>query len=292
MKTIFQYILASVLFLTPFISSAQDGTTGDLKVTVTDEKNQPMPGAIVNIVSASNHLGGATDLDGKYTFRALNPGTYTVQARMGGYKNYIKTGILVNVGQTAYADYPMQVLIVALDSVVTIVAERSPVEKKFSTIQNINAEELKHSANGRSNILTLIEGSSTQVSIGKGGQLVMRGAREGASTMYIDGEKVYGDAGIPGGSIEQVSVLSGGIPAAFGDMTCGVIIITTKTFETGFNAKSAMYEAAAEEEAAAKKAELEKTGKLIDKDGTIIEQQTPETPPAPEEAPATDGGGN
>ncbi len=279
------------MFLSPFFSNAQDLTSGDLKVTVMDEKNEPMIGAIVSVVSVSNHMGGQTDLYGNFTFRALNPGSYTVQASMGGYKKYVKTGIIVNAGQTAYADYPMQVLVVNLDSVVVIVAERSPVEKKFSSIQNINAEDLKHSANGRSDVLSLIEGTSSQVSIGKGGQLVMRGSREGASTMYIDGEKVYGDAGVPGGSIEQVSVLSGGIPAAFGDMSGGVVIITTKTFETGYNAKQAMYEAAQEEELAAKKAALEKSGQLIDKDGTIIEK-APDAAAPQAPVPTPDGGGN
>ncbi len=312
MKTFFQYLLLSVVFLAPCSMKAQDLTTGDLKITVYDEKNQPMIGAIVSVVSSSTPLGAATDLDGVCTFRALNPGNYTVDAKMAGYKRYIKTGIVVNAGQTAYAEYLMQVIIIELDSVVEIRAEAGPVTKDFSSVQNINAEQLKHHAAGRSNLLSLIEGSSTQVSIGAGGQLVMRGAREGASAIYVDGEKVYGSAGVPGGSIQGVTILSGGIPAAFGDMSGGVIIITTKTFETGYNAKVAMYDEKIEAELAAKKAELEKSGKLIEKKDEIIEQQTPapaadpnqQTPtptPAPTLTPTptpaatpvpVDGGGN
>lgn len=280
MKTFFQYLLLTAVFLAPCSMKAQDLTTGDLKVTVLDERNQPMVGAIVSVVSSTTPLGGATDLDGVITFRALNPGKYTVDARMTGYKRYIKTSINVNTGQTAYAEYVMQVLIIENDSTVTIIAEAGPVSKEFSTLKNINAEQLKHNASGRSNLLAVIEGSDSQVSIGANGQLVMRGSREGASTMYVDGEKVYGSAGVPGGSIQGVTILSGGIPAAFGDMSGGVIIITTKTFETGFNAKQAMYDAKIEAELAAKKAELEKSGQLIDKDGTIIEQ-TPAPAPAP-----------
>lgn len=286
MKTFFQYLLLTAVFLAPCGMKAQDLTTGDLKVTVLDERNQPMVGAIVSVVSSTTPLGGATDLDGVITFRALNPGKYTVDARMTGYKRYIKTSINVNAGQTAYAEYVMQVMIIENDSTVTIIAEAGPVPKEFSTLQNINAEQLKHNASGRSNLLSLIEGSNSQVSIGANGQLVMRGSREGASTMYVDGEKVYGSAGVPGGSIQGVTVLSGGIPASFGDMSGGVVIITTKTFETGFNAKQAMYDEKIEAELAAKKAELEKSGQLIDKDGTIIEQApTPAPAPAPNPNP-------
>ncbi len=291
MKTIYQYLILSAILLIPFAKiNAQDLTTGDLKVTVVDEKGQPMPGAIVMVVTGGSTLGGATNLDGNFTFRALNPGTYNVEARMSGYKKYVKQGILVNVGQTSYASYPMQPLVIETDSIVTITAVRSPVEITFSTVKNINADQLKNSANGRSDLLSLIEGSSSDLSLGKGGQLVMRGSREGASTMFVDGEKIYGDAGVPGGSIEQVTVLSGGIPAAYGDMTGGVIIITTKTFESGFAGKQAMYDAAAESEAAAKKAAAEKSGQLIDKDGTIIEKQQPPVPVP--QTPVPDGGGN
>ncbi len=289
MKKISQYFIFSAILLISFSNvKAQDLTTGDLKVTVLDEKSQPMPGAVVMVVTGGSHIGGATNLDGNFTFRALNPGSYNVEARMLGYKKYVKQGIIVNAGQTAYANYPMQVLVVETDSIFTVTAVRSPVEITFSTIKNINADQLKNSASGRSDVLSLIEGGSSDLSIGKGGQLVMRGSREGASTMFIDGMKVYGNASIPGGSIEQVTVLSGGIPAAYGDMTGGVIIITTKTFESGFAAKQAMYDAAEEEAAAAKKAAAEKSGQLIDKDGTIIEQQIP----VPVPVPVPDVGGN
>jgi hypothetical protein len=286
MKTIFQTLLLLAVFLAPLGLKAQDLTTGDLKVTVVDENNKPMPGTIISIPTATSRIGGATDMDGVVTFRALSPGTYTVEARMSGYKKYVKTGVVVAVGQTAYVDYPMQVLVVDIDSVIVIVAERG-ISKDFSTVQKISTEQLKQNASGRSDVLNLIEGTNSQVSMGKGGQLVMRGSREGASTMYIDGEKVYGDYGIPGGSIEGVTVLSGGIPAAFGDMTGGVVIITTKTFETGFNEKQAMYDAKREEELAAKKAALEKSGQLIDKDGTIIEKVQDSIPAPNVPAPNT-----
>ncbi|MEO5643712.1 MAG: TonB-dependent receptor [Bacteroidia bacterium] len=287
MKTFFQYLLLSAVLLAPCSIQAQDLTTGDLKITVLDERSQPMVGAIVSVVSSTTPLGGATDLDGVCTFRTLNPGTYSVDAKMTGYKRYIKTGIQVNAGQTAYAEYTMQVLVIDGDTVFTVFAEAGPIGKDFSTIQNITAEQLKFSAAGRSNLLSLIEGSNSQLSIGANGQLVMRGSREGASTMYVDGEKVYGSPGVPGGSIQGVTVLSGGIPAAFGDMTGGVVIITTKTFETGYIAKQAMYDEKAEAELAAKNAALEKSGQLIDKDGTIIEKAPAPTPVPNPPAPGT-----
>lgn len=292
MKTIYQYLIFSALLLIPISkANAQDLTTGDLKITVLDEKGDPMPGAIIQIVSGGSHLGGQTNMEGNFTFRALNPGPYNVEARMLGYKKYTKQGIMVNTGQTAYATYPMEVIAMITDTEVVITASQGPVDKNFSTIKNYNADQLKTNASGRSDLLAMIEGGSSDVSLGKNGKLVMRGSREGASTMFVDGEKVYGSPGIPGGSIQQVTVLSGGIPAAYGDMSGGVIIITTKTFESGFMSKQAMYDAAAESEAAAKKAEAEKSGQLIDENGNIIEKQPAPVPQENPPVPVPDGGG-
>ncbi|MBI3512228.1 MAG: carboxypeptidase regulatory-like domain-containing protein [Bacteroidetes bacterium] len=273
MKNLFR-TLAAALLIFPMSAFAQDANTGDIKVTVTDEMNAPMPGAVVMIVAGGSTQGGATNMDGTITFRALNPGSYDLTARMSGYKKFTKTAVVVNAGQTAYTDFPMQ--LTTCDTCVIVIRDvKSPVDPTFSTLKNINADEIKTMAVDHSNLLSMITAECGDVQEGKGGQLVMRGSREGASTMYIDGEEMYGSTGIPGGAIEQVTVLSGGIPASFGDLTGGVVIITTKSYWTGASAKERMHEADAEAKAAAKKAMLEKEGKLKEDKNEIIEQSAP-----------------
>jgi outer membrane receptor for ferrienterochelin and colicin len=56
----------------------------------------------------------------------------------------------------------------------------------------------------------------------------VRGTRDGSTDTYIDGVKVRGSASVPQGAIDQVSVLTGGMPAQYGDVTGGIIAITTK----------------------------------------------------------------
>ncbi|OPZ99136.1 MAG: TonB dependent receptor [Bacteroidetes bacterium ADurb.Bin408] len=56
----------------------------------------------------------------------------------------------------------------------------------------------------------------------------VRGAREEGTVTYIDGVKVRGSSGIPQAAIDQVTVLTGGLPAQYGDATGGVVNITTK----------------------------------------------------------------
>ncbi len=281
MKTIITTLIAFLL-LAPAALVAQDN--GRIKVTVYNELNEPMIGAMVTLVAGGSMTGGATDVEGIYTFAALSPGAYDVQVRMMNYKRYIKAGIQVSAGQTAYAEYLMIRSDDTLD-VITITAVQSPVDVTFSSVENISADQIKHSAGVRGDVGGLITGYSTQVSIGKGGQMVMRGSREGASAVYVDGEKMYGTMGTPALGISQVSVLSGGIPAEYGDLSGGAVIITTHSYYSGMRAQNKMYEAAAEQAAADSAAADAKSGKRVESKDEIIEKETPEgvEQPAPQE---------
>lgn len=270
MKTIITTLIAFILFA--HVANAQND--GRIKVTVLDEKNLPMVGAIVKITAGASAVGrgGASDLEGVVTFVGLTPGNYDLECRVTGYKRYIKTGIIVADGQTTYVEYPMQQGGDTLPPI-TVVEKRSPVDPTFSTIQNMDAITVKTMAADRGNVVGMVTGSNSQVSEGKGGQLVMRGSREGASAVYIDGEKTYGSYGVPALSISQVSVLSGGIPAAYGDLSGGAIIITTHSFWSGAAAHNNMYEEAAKKEAEEKRLEDEKSGKRVENKDEIIEKE-------------------
>jgi hypothetical protein len=276
MKTIIKNILAVILLLTPFTAFTQDQNSGDLKVTVFDERNEPMVGAVVRIVAGGPSLGGQTNLDGNFTFRALQPGTYDVEVYLPSYKRFTKQGIIVSVGQTAYAEYKMQVAINNCDTcsnVVVITADRGPVNKTFSTVQNLDAEMVKNMPVVKGDVKMMVVNTCSSCNTGPKGGLVMRGSRENASAFFVDGEKLYGQAGVPGGAIQQVTILSGGIPASYGDLTGGAVIITTKSFYNGMAAKENMYLQAAEEKKQAEIAEQEKNGKVIMTDSLIIEKQ-------------------
>lgn len=293
MKTLFNSLfLCAALLLTAARLFAQDQNSGDLKVTVLDEKNQPMPGAVVTIVAGGPQLGGQTNMDGNYTFRALSPGSYDVQANMLGYKKFVKQGIVVNIGQTSYATYNMQLKGSDCDTcnIVVIKATRGPIDGGYSTVENIDADEVKRMPVEKGNVMQMVVNTCSSCTPGANGGVIMRGARENATAVYVDGEKVYGSYAVPGGAIQQVTVLSGGVPAAYGDLTGGAVIITTKSYYTGMAEKETRYEEAAEEKAAQEKAAKEKSGQHTETNDQIIEKEQPATPPAQQEAPAPQGG--
>ena len=55
----------------------------------------------------------------------------------------------------------------------------------------------------------------------------IRGSRGDATEYYIDGIKVRGSMGVPTSGIER-TVITGGVPAKYGDATGGIISVTTK----------------------------------------------------------------
>lgn len=280
MKTLLTTLIA-VLILAPAALFAQDN--GRIKVTVYNEKGEPLPGAVIRVIAGGPMTGGQTAPDGTCVLAALVPGSYDVEARFYGYKRYVKTGIQVGAGQTAYAEYKMVASNDTLEPVV-IAAVQSPVDPTFSSIESIGAFDVKHAASAKGDLAGMVTNKSSQVSVGAGGQLVMRGSREGASTIYVDGEKMYGSVGVASLGISQVSILSGGIPAEYGDLSGGAIIITTHSYYTGMATQQRMYNAAEEQAAADSAAADAKSGKRVETGDEVIEKE--EEAPKGEEQPA------
>jgi len=60
------------------------------------------------------------------------------------------------------------------------------------------------------------------------GEISVRGSRSDATYFFIDGIKVRGSANLPKAALEEVSVITGGVPANYGDVTGGIISVTTR----------------------------------------------------------------
>jgi outer membrane receptor protein involved in Fe transport len=60
---------------------------------------------------------------------------------------------------------------------------------------------------------------------------MVRGARPTSTQFITDGMKSRtGDIGIPGIAVGSVKVYTSGIPAEYGDVTGGVIVVETKSY--------------------------------------------------------------
>ncbi|PYV44355.1 MAG: hypothetical protein DMG06_06710 [Acidobacteria bacterium] len=86
------------------------GDRGTITGTVTDPSGAVIAGASVTATNTATRLSAqtATTSSGHYTIPALRVGTYEVTVEQAGFKKYVQSGIVVEVGQTVRADAAMQ----------------------------------------------------------------------------------------------------------------------------------------------------------------------------------------
>ncbi|GAB4250060.1 MAG: hypothetical protein Kow0079_03040 [Vicingaceae bacterium] len=220
-------ILISVA-LVATASMAQVGL-GTIKGKVLDkDSGEPLPFANVVVFQNGNQVGGATtDFDGKYTISQIPPGKYEIQATYVGYQPIKMTGVVVNSGKITFLDLKSSQG-VALETFEVVEYEVPLISKDNTTTGGTVTREDIQKMPGRSasSVASTVGGVFSQDD--GSGDLNVRGSRSDATTVFIDGVKVRGSQNLPQQSIEQVSVLTGGLPAEYGDATGGVISITTR----------------------------------------------------------------
>ncbi len=221
------------------------GTTGELSGTVKDKQGEFLFTANIRIFSNGTFVGGAvTDINGIYRYKPLNPGSYDVEISYTGMTPQKINNVKVNAGQTVYADASLKVN-TKIGPVIPVEAEWNPpaVSKEFSTITPIKANDIGHMPNRQSivDIVTNVAPGVTPTHDGK--DVYVRGSRRGATAYIIDGQRVLGGANIPSFGIANVTVITGGVPAEYGDLSGGVIVINSKDFTFGAYEKREMRKA-------------------------------------------------
>lgn len=208
-----------------FIAFAQSG--GTIKGKMIDKSNnEPLPFANIVVFKGGAQVAGSmTDMDGKYTISALTPGTYEIQASYVGYQPIKMSGIIVNDGKITFADIKAGQGIDLVGFELTDYAVPLISKDQTSSGGTITSEEIKK-VPGRD--ISSIAAAVGGVKVNEDGSYNVRGARSEGTDTYIDGIRVRGSANLPKEAIEQVTVITGGMPAEYGDATGGIISVTTK----------------------------------------------------------------
>ena len=216
-----------LLFATVLISTVAFAQTGTLKGTVLDAiSGEAIPFANVVIErNGSQTAGTTTDFDGKFTIKPIEPGTYTVKATFVGYQTYMMTGLIISANKITFQDLKLSSGIQKDE--ITIVEYKKPlIDQDNITGETKTAEEIV--AMPTRSVASVAATTAGIYQSDEGESLNVRGSRSDATDYYIDGIKVRGSLGVPQSAIEQITVMTGGLPAQYGDATAGIISITTK----------------------------------------------------------------
>jgi len=201
--------------------------TGTLKGVITDAMSgESIPFANVVAERNGNQIGGTTtDFDGNYTIKPLEPGSYTVKATFVGYGTVEITGVIISANKITDQNIKLQEGI-AIGEVQIIEYKKPLLDKDNLSGETKTAEEIV--ALPTRSVASVAATTAGIYQRDEGDGVNIRGSRGDATEYYIDGIKVRGAMGVPTSGIEQITVITGGVPAKYGDATGGIISVTTK----------------------------------------------------------------
>ncbi|MBQ1719917.1 MAG: carboxypeptidase-like regulatory domain-containing protein, partial [Bacteroidales bacterium] len=204
---------------------AQSGT---LNGTVIDAStNEPVPFANVSIEENGNVVtGGMTDFDGRFSIKPIKAGKYDVSASYIGYGTVKYSNVQITAGQITFQNFKLKPEAEMLAEV-EVIEYKVPLIQKDQTQSGgtMTSEDISRmNARSADAVAATVGGVySEDGSVGS-----IRGSRSEDVVYYVDGVKVRGSSSVPKSAIEQVSVITGGVPAQYGDATGGIISLTTK----------------------------------------------------------------
>jgi hypothetical protein len=186
----------------------------------------------VNVIVVGTSAGTASDLDGAYEITGLGSGEYSVRVSYIGYETKLFTSVRVADGETTTLDIELGQQVLSADEEVVIVGERPlvDVEESSSTFA-ISREQMDVTP-----VRDVQEVIANQAGIVRDPTgLYIRGGRANETAFYVDGVSAKDPlAGtgfgldIGSNSFEEVEVTTGGVGAEIGDVTSGVVTVTTQ----------------------------------------------------------------
>ena len=242
-KTTF-IMMVIVLIIGLGAKSAKASDNGEIKLEVKDDQGYPTMEAIVTLLNGKDVISQKKpDMTNMVFFKELIPGSYEVKVVLTGKFPQVLKPVIVSANKTTYLEVLLITDAKQLGTITFIEPKRSMVQETMSSGIAITSDQIKNSAMPKGDIVALIVGFTPGIlPNAKGNDFHSRGAREGTNGMIIDGEKVIGSNNVPSTSIQGMTVFTGGVPAAYGDFTGGLVQITTKSFFNGIQQKKDMYE--------------------------------------------------
>lgn len=242
-RAVNQCLLMLILILTNTNAWAQSAPSkGRIIGKVVDARTaEGLPS--VNITLKGTYYGGVTDVDGNIFIQGLNPGTYTVEITLLGYKAVQVTGFKVAAGDSARLDVKLEETVLSLGQEVVIIGDKPLFNlEETQSSRSISSEDIKAAA-----VQSVQDVVSLQTGVVQAdNEIHIRGGRTYENAYLVDGVSVQDPLGGTGfglqlspASIKEAEVITGGYNAEYGQATSGVVNITTKEGARGFSGSAA-----------------------------------------------------
>ena len=230
------------------ILNAQNLQTGSIKGIVTDDEGMPLPGVIVTARSPSlmGSMSDVTDAKGSYRCAALPPGTYTVVAELGAFSTVSRGNVILKLGAVVKINIEMSPSPIGEE--ITVIAPSPTVDVESTRVGSTIGKNLMVNipmGRGRSTIEALSPGVRTGGSEVTGS--IVHGGTQVQNAIEMDGVNKI-DPGmnrpyteIQYDAVEEVEVMTGGLPAQVGNTSGSYINIVTKSGGNEFSGMAQIY---------------------------------------------------
>ncbi|HWF47198.1 MAG TPA: TonB-dependent receptor [Bryobacteraceae bacterium] len=222
---------------------------------VTDPTGTAVPNATVIITETDKHVvhTATSDATGHYVFNDLPVGPYRLEVKAPGFKNYVQSGIELQVGANATSNVTMQLGNVS--ETVEVTANAAMLETRESTVaQVISQKEVNDlPLNGRYvTQLVLLSGAAITVSPASGDltgsknfysstTISVAGGQANATNYLLDGGynvDTFTNVNMPfpfPDALQEFSVETSSLPAQYGEHPGGVMNAVTKSGTNQFH---------------------------------------------------------
>lgn len=237
------FLFISFLFGATTLSYGQ--TTGSIQGRITDVETED-PLMFANLVILDGDLQVAvtqTDIDGRYNFPLVPVGTYDLVVVYSGYPNKTIPNVELSADEVRMIDIEMSDVITTTG----IEVFANPIIRVDDCCSNKrDKEQLEHSP--ERNIGSTIASVASIGSVDEGEALSSAGSRITSNLVMINGIPILGGLNnlpLADLDIEEIQVLTSGIPAKYGNATGSVTNIVTKApssrFSGGFQAETSHF---------------------------------------------------
>jgi outer membrane receptor protein involved in Fe transport len=208
------------LLVSAVVSNAQT-ETATLSGRVTDASGSVVVGGDIQVTNIATNISASTQTNesGLFMFPSLQPGSYRLSIRAKGFREIVKTGIVLNVQDRVAENLSMQVG--SVDERVTVTADQLNINTTDATVSTVVDRQFAENLpmNGRSfqTLIYLTPGVvATAVNSSDGGQFSVNGQRPSSNYWMLDGVSAnIGISATPspgnglGGALGSFSALGG-----------------------------------------------------------------------------------
>lgn len=215
------------LLLFVFVGLSGSSFAQEIAGQILDDKKEPLPSAVIQVYQGGILKGAnVTDFDGNYLIKPLDAGTYDVLVLYAGYDSILVNNVIVTGGNRTTQNFTMAKHTTGLPTI-TVKAYKKPLVN----VDNPGGTTLTREELTKLPTTEVTDAASLGAGVyqnRRGGGLNLGGARSGGTVYFVDGVRMQGTASMAQGSIDQMEVLTSGIPANYGDLSGGVVNITSR----------------------------------------------------------------